>query len=135
MRHYNANTDLIDTWRSMQAIRINHFIPAKILLCIFISWKIGDEKHSLTTILQCRVVKPKCQCRYSWISKVYFMHFVNVFHPDWLIRSNFRLRRSDDLHKDSHQNSWICPRVTKMSSLKRRPASTKPGSDYRIGLE
>ena len=36
---------------------------------------------------------------------------VNVFHPDWLIRSNFRLRRSDNLHKDSHQNSWICPRV------------------------
>ena len=36
---------------------------------------------------------------------------VNVFHPDWLIRSNFRLRRSDNLHKDSHQNSWIYPRV------------------------
>ena len=32
---------------------------------------------------------------------------VNVFHPDWLIRSNFRLRRSDNLHKDPHQNSWI----------------------------
>ena len=38
---------------------------------------------------------------------------VNVFHPDWLIRSNFRLRRSDNLHKDSHQNSWIYPRVKK----------------------
>ena len=36
---------------------------------------------------------------------------VNVFHPDWLIRSNFRLCRSDNLHKDSHQNSWIYPRV------------------------
>ena len=34
---------------------------------------------------------------------------VNVFHRDWLIRSNFRLRRSDNLHKDSHQNSWIYP--------------------------
>mgnify|MGYP006896110810 CR=1 FL=1 len=32
---------------------------------------------------------------------------VRVFHPDWLIRSNFRLRRSDNLHKDSQQNSWI----------------------------
>ena len=32
-------------------------------------------------------------------------------HPDWLIRSNFRLRWSDNLHKDSHQNSWIYPRV------------------------
>ena len=36
---------------------------------------------------------------------------VNAFHPDWLIRSNFRLRRSDNLHKDSHQNSRIYPRV------------------------
>ena len=36
---------------------------------------------------------------------------VNVFHPDCLIRSNFRLRRSDSLHKDSHQSSWIYPRV------------------------
>ena len=36
-----------------------------------------------------------------------------MMHPDWLIRSNFRLRRSDNLHKDSHQNSWIYPRVTK----------------------
>ena len=36
---------------------------------------------------------------------------VNVFHPDWLIGSNFRLRRSDNLHKDSHQNSWMYPRV------------------------
>ena len=36
---------------------------------------------------------------------------VNAFHPDWLIKSNFQLRRSDNLHKDSHQNSWICPRV------------------------
>ena len=26
---------------------------------------------------------------------------VNVFHPDWLIRSNFRLRRSDNLHRFS----------------------------------
>ena len=26
---------------------------------------------------------------------------VIVFHPDWLIRSNFRLRRGDNLHKDS----------------------------------
>ena len=31
---------------------------------------------------------------------------VNVFHPDWPIRSNFWLRRSDNLVKDSHQNSW-----------------------------
>ena len=28
---------------------------------------------------------------------------VNVFHPDWLVRSNFRLRRSGNLHKDAHQ--------------------------------
>ena len=26
---------------------------------------------------------------------------VNVFHPDWLIRSNFRSRVSDNLHTDS----------------------------------
>ena len=31
---------------------------------------------------------------------------VILFHPDWLIRVNFRLRRSGNLHKDSHQNSW-----------------------------
>ena len=36
-----------------------------------------------------------------------------MMHPDWLIRSNFRLRRSDNLHKDSHLNSWIYPRVKK----------------------
>ena len=31
---------------------------------------------------------------------------VNVFHPDWLIRSIFRLRRSEsNLHKDSHQTT------------------------------
>ena len=36
---------------------------------------------------------------------------LNVFHPDWLIRSNFRLRSSENLHKDSHQNSWMYPRV------------------------
>ena len=36
---------------------------------------------------------------------------VNAFHPDWLIRSNFRLRRSDNLRKDSHQNSRIYPLV------------------------
>ena len=40
-----------------------------------------------------------------------FYAFVNVFHPDWQIRSIFRLHRSDNLHKDSHQNSWIYPRV------------------------
>ena len=28
-------------------------------------------------------------------------------HPDWLIRPNFRLRVSDNLHADSLQNSWI----------------------------
>ena len=28
---------------------------------------------------------------------------VDVFHSDWLIRSDFQLRRSDNLHKDSHQ--------------------------------
>ena len=27
---------------------------------------------------------------------------VNVLHPDWLISSNFRLSRSDNLHRDSH---------------------------------
>ena len=36
---------------------------------------------------------------------------VHVFHPDWLVRSNFRLRRTDNLHKDSLQNSWIYSRV------------------------
>ena len=30
-----------------------------------------------------------------------------MIHPDWLIRSNFRLRVSDNLHTDSHQNLWI----------------------------
>ena len=45
-----------------------------------------------------------------------FYALVNVFHPDWLIRSNFRLRRSDNLHKDSHQNSWIYPRVNRLFS-------------------
>ena len=34
----------------MQANRINHFISAVFLFCIFISWKIGDEKHSPTII-------------------------------------------------------------------------------------
>ena len=41
---------------------------------------------------------------------------VNVFHPDWLIRSNFWLRRSDNLHKGSHQNSWIYPRVKRTTT-------------------
>ena len=36
---------------------------------------------------------------------------VSVFHPDWLIISNFRLRRSGNLHNDSSQNSWIYTRV------------------------
>ena len=36
-----------------------------------------------------------------------------MMHPDWLIRSNFRLRRSDNLRKGSHQNSLIHPRVKK----------------------
>ena len=38
---------------------------------------------------------------------------VSDFHPDSVIRSNFQLHRSDNLHKDSHQNSWIYPRVIK----------------------
>ena len=42
---------------------------------------------------------------------------VNVFHLDWVSRSNFRLRRSDNLHKDSHQSSWIYPRVKIAFSL------------------
>ena len=32
---------------------------------------------------------------------------VTVIHPDWLIRSNFQLRVSDNLPTDSHQNSCI----------------------------
>ena len=48
-------------------------------------------------------VQSKCHCRYSWISEVYFMHFSMC---SILIRSNFRLRRSENLHEDSHQNSW-----------------------------
>ena len=31
--------------------------------------------------------------------------------PDWLIRSYLHSRRSDNLHKDSHQKSWLHPRV------------------------
>ena len=49
---------------------------------------------------------------------------VNVFHPGWLIRSNFRLPRSDNLHKDSHQNSWIYPRV-KEENLRPHEATAK----------
>ena len=41
------------------------------------------------------------------IGSLLYITLVSVFHPDWQIRSNFRLRRSDNLHKDSHQNSWI----------------------------
>ena len=36
---------------------------------------------------------------------------VSGFDHDWLIRSNFQLHWSDNLHKDSHQNSWMYPRV------------------------
>ena len=32
---------------------------------------------------------------------------VSVIHPDWLVRLNFLLRVSDNLHTESHQNSWI----------------------------
>ena len=32
-------------------------------------------------------------------------------NPDWLIRSYFYSRSSDNLHKDSHQKSWLHPRV------------------------
>ena len=44
---------------------------------------------------------------------------VNVFHPNWLIRSNFRLRRSDNLHKDSHQNSWAYSGIKKKNNACR----------------
>ena len=36
---------------------------------------------------------------------------ISVLHPDWLIRSNFWLRRSDNLHNDYSQNSWLYPQV------------------------
>ena len=42
---------------------------------------------------------------------------VNVLHPDWLIGSNFRLPRSDNLQKDSHQNSCIYLRVKKRAKM------------------
>ena len=48
---------------------------------------------------------------------------VNVFHPDWLISSNFQLSRSNNLHRDSHQNSWIYPRVKTVS----KPTALKEG--------
>lgn len=38
---------------------------------------------------------------------------VNVFHPDWLIRSNYWLRTSDNLYKESHQNLRIHQQLTK----------------------
>ena len=37
---------------------------------------------------------------------------VNVFHPDWLVRSNFRLGRSDNLHQDQPRSQGLsssCP--------------------------
>ena len=51
-----------------------------------------------------RFQKLKCHRRYLWISEV---DFINVFDPDLDIRSNFRLRRSDNLHTDSRQHSWM----------------------------
>ena len=60
----------------------------------------------------------KCHVRYSWIYRDclklagwrFLFALVSVIHPDWLIRSNSWLRVSDNLHKDSHQNSWISAR-------------------------
>ena len=48
--------------------------------------------------------------------------FVNVLHLGWLIRSNFRLRRSENLHElqGSHQNLWIYPRVKMITIIKLR---------------
>ena len=41
---------------------------------------------------------------------------VSVFHPDWLIRSKFRLRRSDNLHKDSQQKSTSNTRINAVTT-------------------
>ena len=51
-----------------------------------------------------RFQKLKCHRHYLWISEV---DFIKVFDPDLDIRSNFRLRRSDNLHTDSRQHSWM----------------------------
>ena len=51
---------------------------------------------------------------------------VDVFHLGWLITSNFRLRRSDNLHKGSHQNSWIYPRVKMITIIKLRGIIINP---------
>ena len=47
---------------------------------------------------------------------------VTVFHPDWLIRSNFRLRRSDNLHKDSHKTRGYIHERKETRLAKRRNA-------------
>ena len=50
-------------------------------------------------------------------------------HPDWLNRSNFRLCRSGNLPKDSHQNSWIYPRVNLEGSIFRDKMWEKIGDN------
>ena len=46
-----------------------------------------------------------------------------LVHPDSVIRSNFQLHRSDNLHKDSHQNSWIYPPVIKKEREREKKRS------------
>lgn len=53
-----------------------------------------------------------------------FYALVNVFQPDWLIRSNFLLRATDNLHIDSHQNSWISSSTGKLTPSE----SSRPGA-------
>ena len=47
-----------------------------------------------------KFIQNKIKSRYSWISEVSLLYaLVNAFHLDWLTRSNFRLRRSDNSPK------------------------------------
>ena len=68
-----------------------------------------DAVYKNTTLILKLLIKVPLSLLVDIGSLLYAL--VNVFHPDWLIRSNLRSRRSDNLQKDSHRNSWIYPRV------------------------
>ena len=69
----------------------------------------------------------------GWL-KFAFSTLVSVMYPDWLNRSNFPLRRSDNLHKDSHQNSWIYPRVKTEIDINKSTIKNSKGNVLRFVL-
>ena len=78
----------------------------------------GDEIGSLVVR---KGIRQPCASHTAFLASLWFAW--NTIHPDWLIRSNFLLRVSDNLHTDSHQYSWI-------STSENGETETKRAIDY-----